>query len=225
MTNFKSALLIAVLAAGGLANAGFAQGSPNPPATGAPTSTGLYLYDVGTQDSIFVSSVVSGVDNGYAYYNGHVGNYTVVVSADGFTSAGGIYPVLDLDINSVTINTSSPDTLNVFYSDGLFGPTSGSYSLSTYAGTGSVAFQAYLGSSYYTPSGTQNLLANGILNSASSYYLTIEQSITGSGVPTAISTTSELSVVPEPSTVVGAALMLVPLGVSAVRSWRKSHNA
>lgn len=189
-----------------------------------PTSAGLFLYDATTGETKSGTSLGGG-----AYlFAGSIGGYTLTVSV-GQTVTGGTFPSLDLDVAAA--QTTTGDTLEIFYSDGSFGPTKGTYALSTTgpAFGGPVSTSAYLGTTYFdqstllggsTDNSPYTLNAAGNID-ASSYYLTIEDVITGN----VVSVDSKLSTVPEPSTLVAALLMLLPLGMSASRCLRRDRTA
>ena len=189
-----------------------------------PTQPGIYLYDEATGTSKFVAT--TGIS---ASYSGSVGDYSVVISATGITMAGGVNPCLYLDIAQAVAGVGATK-LDVYYSDGTFGPTGGTYFLTTMgpATGGLVVTSAYWDTTVF---GTTHSLGGSTdvypstVNAAGTlvaddYYLTIEDSITGS----ALSLDSELSVIPEPSTFVAAALLLVPLGISVGHILRKHRG-
>jgi hypothetical protein len=221
MKNYKTSLAIAALA-----SAGFAQVAMAVPPPVFPGVPGLYLYDEATGASAFVANGV----NNFANFTGTVGDYSVNVQASGITEAGGIDPILDLDVAHALAGAGAT-FLDVYYSDGSFGPTSGGYTLSTGgpATGGPIVSSAFLGGSVFsqtTPLGGSTdvapftINATGAIN-ASSYFLTLEDHISGSEV----SVDTTLTVVPESTTVIAAALMLLPLGIGAVRSLRKEQTA
>jgi len=219
MRNYnKSGLLIATL---GLA--GFTQIAN---AVTFPTSAGLFLYDETTGQTAFAAA--SGAF-GIATFSGTVGDYNIDVSATGKTIAGGAFPSLDLDVASA--DTSTPgDKLDVYYSNGSFGPSSAAFVLSTSGPSdgGPIVSTAYWGTSVFS---TANQLGqinpdpgavSGTLNTVgASYFLTLGDVITGDET----SVDTKFSTIPEPSTVVAAALMLLPLGIGAARCLRKDRIA
>jgi len=218
MKNYKTSIAIAALAV-----AGFAQISQAVPPPVFPTGPGLYLYDEATGASAFVAAT-----GGFAGFLGTVGDYSVHVSATGSTIQGGSNPQLDLDVASAVAGAGATK-LDVYYSDGTFGPTTGGYILQTTgpASGGPVFTSAGISSTVFgnasnlggsTDVFPYTLNATGGITSTS-YYLTIEDSITGSMT----SIDSSITVVPETTTVVAAALMLLPLGIGAVRSLRKEQ--
>lgn len=213
MNNFKTSLLIAA------AVAGYAQIS-----NAAPTQPGIYLYDEATGASQFVQR--TGMS---ASYSGAVGDYTVVISATGITMAGGVNPVLYLDIAQAVAGAGATK-LDVYYSDGTFGPSAAPYTLTTFgpASGGPVVTSAYWDSTVfgttYSLGGSTDVYPSTVNAAgtliADNYYLTLQDTITGN----ALSLDSEFSVVPEPATFVAGALLLVPLGISIGRILRK-HRA
>jgi len=241
MKNYKACLLTT-----GLAVVGFAQVSPAPPSFPGPApigyygptgdagglippptpAPGLYLYDTATGQAAF--SAAAGPD-AVAAFIGVLGGYNVNISATGDTTSGGTYPAMDLDV-ALAVTSVTGDQLLVYYSNGTFGPSLGQYTLATTGPSpgGSVFTSAFLASSVFgltTPLGGSADLYPNVVNAqgtinANNYYLTIEDAITGSEV----SVDSSLTVVPESTTVVAAALMLLPLGIGAVRSLRKERT-
>ena len=163
-----------------LAVAGFAQVT-----SAVPGSPGLYLVDTSTGATAFRAA-----SGGIASFAGALGDYSVNISASGTTIAGGTTPDLDLDVASATAGPGAT-TLQVYYSDGPFGPTSASYTLATVGPVvGTASTYAYYGATLFSTNGG-NLLGGGAdtypytLNatgaiSASSYYLTLEYVISGS---------------------------------------------
>jgi VPDSG-CTERM motif len=202
-------LLITTLAVAGLAQV--ASAIP------FPSTFGLYIYDTATGTSKYVAIV-----GGTASYNGAVGDYTVAIST-GITINGGGNPAIDLDVAQATAGAGAT-SLQIFYSDGGFGPSSGIYTLNTYLGTGGpVTTSGYL-SAANTPFGQTTLLGGSadvvganVVNATGSlsgvqnpYSLTIADVITG----TVTSMDSKLSVPDGGSTVMllgmalsGAALL------------------
>ena len=200
-----------------LAVAGFAQ-----LASAVPSSAGLYLIDTATGDTAFAADNVSGI----ATFNGTLGDYTVNISATGTTIARGGAPSLDLDVANATAGAGAT-TLQVYYSDGAFGPTASSFTLATTgpASGGPVTTSAYMGSSLFA---TTTLLASSVdvypftVNGTgplvgTSYYLTMEDLITG----TEVSVDSHFSTVPDG----GATMMLLGLALSGVGLLRKKLAA
>lgn len=239
MKNYK-----AVLAVTALGVAGFAQVS----LASFPTSPGLYMYDsaVGIAGAVSVTSLTDGNYN----FDGTVGDYQVSI-VTGQTLEGGFNPILDLQVTDA-FTTQQNDQLYIYFSNGQFGPSDGPYSLSTTGpqsstqNNGSSTYAGYSGSVFGNASnlgGSANsapytLNASGSLVSSSLYYLTMlttvfgntansyynnvtQQTTYGYGVASLDST---LTVVPEPTTVAAAALMLLPLGIGAVRSLRKERG-
>lgn len=197
-----------------LAVAGFAQ-----VASAVPSSAGLYLIDTTTGDTAFQAAV-----GGIATFVGTVGDYSVNISATGTTIAGGSYPSLDLDVANATAGLGAT-TLQVFYSDGAFGPTAGVYQLATTGpAVGTVSTSAYMGSTFFSTTTSLGgsldtypftINATGTI-SASSYYLTIKDVITG----TEVSVDSHFSV-PDG----GATMMLLGIALSGVGLLRKKLAA
>ena len=106
------------------------------------------------------------------------------------------------------------------FSDGVFGPTSGSYSIanSVYQGSGSVVTSAFLDQQAFGQA--QNLPLTGGLLNASGYYLTFEDSITGN----VRNVDTTLTVVPEPTNLFAFALTLC-FGIGAVYFVRKNRTS
>ena len=208
----KIALLSAVLAV-----AGFAQ-----VARATPTSAGLYLIDTATGQTAFAADNASGIAN----FVGTVGDYSVNISATGTTISGGVAPSLDLDVANAHAGAGAT-TLQVFYSDGAFGPTTAGYSLVTTgpASGGPITSSAYLGSTFFSQTTTlassvdvYPFIVNGTgLINASSYYLTLEDVISGSEV----SVDSHFITVPDG----GATMMLLGIALSGVGLLRKKLAA
>ncbi len=205
--------VIALLAVAGVAQMASAQIVPPDPTTtglvlvnGASTETGTYAGD------------------GTWSFSGSVGSYALTV-ATGSSLAGGSSPETDLDIDITLAGTGA---LYVFFTDGTFGPTLGGYKLTTtpFNGTGTISTYAYqnstlLGGSVSSPT-SQTVNSTGPI-SGNGYYLSIEDVINGS-VQSADSTLT-VSSVPEASTVMAGALMLLPLGIGALRAIRKDRTA
>jgi hypothetical protein len=220
MKTYKTKLLITALAV-----AGFAQVAPAPPSF--PNFSGLYLYDEATGTGASVADV-----GGFANFVGAVGDYSVNITASGITLSGGSFPSLDLDV-AMALAGPGATKLDIYYSDGTFGPTTGIYTLLTtgpQAG-GSVVSSAYMGTNFFgqtVPLGGSLDAAPFVINAtgsinSSSYYLTLGDVITGSevGVDGFFSVTS----VPEPTNLMTIALVLVPIGIGAKRFLRKSRAA
>jgi len=215
MKNYKLSL-----AATAVAVVGFAQVAP---AITFPTTPGLFLVDVATGDTAFVAAAA----NGFAAYANTLGDYSINISATGDTAGSAMNPSMDLDVAVATAGAGATSLL-VYYSNGAFGPTSGAYTLSTTGpAAGTVVTSAYLGSTAFSQTTSLGgsldvfpltLNASGGI-SANSYYVTMEDAITGSET----SVDSTFSAVPESTTLVAAALMLLPLGIGAVRSLRKEQ--
>jgi hypothetical protein len=186
-----------------------------------PATTGLYIYDTATGDSQYVA--ISGSET--ASYDGTVGDYSVNVNLTGNTAARGGAPIIDLDIADVQAGAGAT-TLQVFYSDGAFGPTTGNFLLAgTGVGagsTGSATTSAYLGASVF---GTSTLLGTvadpgsvtGSINS-SSYYLTLDTTITGS-IISQDSNIAVSSAVSAPDG--GTTVALLGLGMTSLGMMRK----
>jgi hypothetical protein len=207
----KTHLLVTALAV-----AGFSQIASAVPVF--PSVPGLYLYDEATGTGQAVAAV-----SGFASFFGTVGDYTVSVT--GVTITGGSSPFMDLDVAFATAGKGATK-LDVFYSDGLFGPTGGTYMLDTTGpGTGGpVVTSAYLDTTVFgqttalggsTDGFPFTVNATGSLN-AGSYYLTLEDSITGSET----SVDSSISV-PDG----GATVMLLGIALSGVGLLRKKLSA
>jgi hypothetical protein len=216
---YKTKLLIAALAV-----AGFAQVAPAPPSF--PNMAGLYLYDMATGDHTFVADV-----GGTANFVGAVGDYSVNISATGITLAGGSFPSLALDVANASAGPGATQ-LDVFYSDGAFGPTTGTYTLSTLGpgAGGSVFSSAYLGTNYFgqtTPLGGSTdvypytINATGSIN-ANNYYLTLADVITGS--ENSVDSNLTVTSVPEPTNLLAYASVLLPFGIGARRFLRKDRT-
>jgi hypothetical protein len=214
----KTNLLITTLAL-----AGFSQIASAVPTF--PTVPGLYLYDEATGTGVAVASV-----GGIANFDGVVGDYDVnisAVSATGITLAGGSAPALDLDVAEAEAGPGAT-VLDVYYSDGAFGPTHGAgYMLSTTgpAFGGPIVSSAYLGTSVFSQTtslgGSTDVYpftvnATGTF-SCPSYYLTLEDSITGSET----SVDSQFTTVPDG----GATVMLLGIALSGVGLLRKKLSA
>lgn len=155
-----------------------------------PASFGLYIYDTSTGVSKYVP-----ITDGTAHFSGAVGNYSLAIST-GITIAGGANPIIDLDVAQATAGAGA-SSLQIYYSVGGFGSSTGSYTLDTFLGTGGpVTTSAYL-STANTPfglttslsgspdvAGTITVNASGVLPGTvqSPYSLTIAQIITGNVV-------------------------------------------
>jgi len=185
-----------------------------------PSFTGLYLYDEATGDSAQIANV-----GGTSTFFGTVGDYSVDVSVTGVTLAGGSSPVMDLDI-ALAVAGAGATKLDVYYSDGTFGPTGGNYVLQTTgpAVGGPVVSSAYLDTTVFgqttslggsTDGFPLTVNATGTIN-ASSYYLTRADSISG----TVVSLDSHLTV-PDG----GATVMLLGIALSGVGLLRKKFAA
>lgn len=207
---------MAALVVAGVAQ--MASGQITPPSPTGPA--GLYLVNG-------VSQIFVALSGGVASYSGAVGSYGVAI-AGGVELAGGASPILDLDVTTTSVGSGN---LYIFFTDGAFGPTSGApYSLFTSqfntvsGGTASTwVYQnsTQLGGKADSTSGPV-VNATGVL-SGSSYYLTLEDVINGS--VTSADSTFTSSAVPEANTLVAGALMLLPLGIGAVRAIRKERVA
>jgi len=203
-----------------LAVAGFAQ-----IVSAVPTAAGLYLIDTATGDTAFAAANAGGV----ASFNGTLGDYTVNISATGTTISRGAAPSLDLDVANATAGAGAT-TLQVYYSDGAFGPTAATFSLNTTGpSVGTITTSAYLGSTFFdttttlassvdvypfTVNGTGSLVG-------SSYYLTIEDLITATGISVDSRFSTSLSSVPDG----GAAILLLGMALSGVGLLRKKLAA
>lgn len=206
----KITTTIALLAAAGVVQMTSAQIVP-------PGTTGLLLENGA---SIETGTEVGGVWN----FAGSVGTYDLTV-ATGSSLSAGASPEEDLDVDITSAGTGA---LYIIFTDGTFGPTHGGYTLTTTAfnGTGTISTYAYqnttlLGGSVSSPS-SQTLNSSGTI-SGDDYNLSIEDVIHGS-VQSADSTLT-VSSVPEASTVMAGALMLLPLGIGAFRAIRKDRTA
>jgi len=216
MKNNKISLAIAAIAV-----AGFTQVA----SAAFPGTTGLYLVDVTTSATQFIP--MSGVPS-TASWSTAFGGYTIF-GTTGTTFTGGAYPSMDLAINSAIGGT---DTIQVWYSNGTFGPSSGGSILDLSVHGGTVTSSAFLSTTPFGqttslgsvtgtgPTGTDKI-ANGVINNQTSYYLTIMDQFSGN----VSSADTSLTVVPEPSTVVAGALLLLPFGVSTLRILRKNKAA
>lgn len=176
-----------------------------------PTTAGLYLYDTASDTGISVS-----IADGYATFNGTVGGSSVVISATGLTEAGGANPILDLNIAKAIVGAGS--TLEIFYSDGVFGPSAGGFTLGTAGpglatGTAIATTSAYFGSTAF---GQTTLLGTeidpGFISGSiegNNYYLTIATFISGGDSGGSVTSMDSLLTVPDGGTTVmllGAAL-------------------
>ena len=210
----KTTILGAVLAV-----AGFAQVASATPTL--PTAAGLYLVDTATGDTAFAAAV-----GGIANFTGTLGDYSVNISSTGTTIAGGGAPSLDLDVANAHAGAGAT-TLQVYYSDGAFGPTAGNFTLSTTGPTtgGPITSSAYIGSTFFSTTttlassvDTYPFTVNGTASiNSSSYYLTLEDLITGSEV----SVDTHFVGVPDG----GATLMLLGMALSGVGLLRKKLAA
>lgn len=191
-----------------------------------PSTPGLFLVDDATGKTAFAAEGA----NGQASFSGTVGDYSVAISATGITLAGGAFPSLDLDVANAQAGAGAT-SLEVYYSNGPFGPSSGSYVLSTYVSSGTVVSTAYGGTSDFDltsnlggssdTAGAVTVNTTGQGTTLTPYYLTLEDLITGSEV----SADSSFRTIPETSTVLAGSLMLLPLGVGVLRSLRKERLA
>jgi len=140
--------------------------------------------DTATGDTAFAATAPDGIAN----FVGTVGDYSVNISATGTTLARGSAPSLDLDVG-IARPGAGASTLQIYYSDGTFGPTAGIFALQTTGPEvgGVVTSSAYIGTTVFstttqlassvdtypfTVNGTGSLVA-------SSYYVTLEDAITG----------------------------------------------
>ena len=206
----KITTTIAALAVAGAAHMASAQIVPP-----APTTVGLILENI--VGGVVVGTGTGTLQAGGAWtFNGIVGNYGNVLvkpAASGVEFAGGASPDLDVSVQTPGGNGINPGLLYVFFTEGVFGPSSGSYSIGV-TGTPSSAF-AYMDST---------LLTGGTINSGNStYYLTLEDVINGPSEST--DATLRVSAVPEANTIAAGALMLLPLGIGAIRAIRKERVA
>ncbi len=210
----KTTILGAVLAVVGLAQVASA--------TTFPTSAGLFLIDTATGDTAFAPDNVSGIAN----FTGTLGDYSVNISATGTTITGGAAPSLDLDVANAHAGAGAT-TLQVYYSDGAFGPTASFFTLATTgpASGGPITTSAYMGSTFFLTTTTLassvdtypfTVNGSGPLN-GSSYYLTLEDVISGSEV----SVDTHFTTAPDG----GATLMLLGIALSGVGLLRKKLAA
>lgn len=176
-----------------------------------PATAGLFIYDTATGQSTNIP-IVSGV----ATYNGGIGDWTLAISA-GVTYSNGSAPFLTLSVPNAVAGAGAT-SLQFYYSDVGFGPTTGSYTLSAYPATGGpVTTSAWLdtgngpfGQSTFLGSGADIagqvvVDASGTLTGvANPYSLTISDVISGNVV--SLNTTMVITSAPEPSSV---ALMCV----------------
>ena len=216
MVNFGIILLFAVLAVAGLAEVARGQSS-------FPSVPGLYLYDEATGQSNSVPLV-----GGIADFLGMVGDYAVDVAGQTITAGGA--PFLDLVILYANPNAGAT-RFDVYFSDGTFGPSIGNYTLETTGPSAGGPVVSSVGLSGTVFGNSQNLGGSTdaypfVINalgpiSSSSYYLTIQDLIGGS----VTSPDSSLTVVPEPANLLTEALILLPLGIGALRCWRQCRIA
>ena len=222
MNCFKKTTLIAALAGLGMGQLASAQVT-------FPSVAGLYLYDEATGQSTNVAAV-----GGVAQFVGTVGDYTVIVNSTGRTLAGGANPILDLVV-SEAIAGPNATRLDVYYSDGAFGPTAGQYILYSTGPSGGGPVVSCAGSSTSFFGNAVNLgggmdaypcvtNVTGIINSTS-YYLTLEDVISTTASTSEIGVDSTLAVVPEPANLFSRSLVLLPIGIGAVRLLRKCRQA
>jgi hypothetical protein len=220
MKNYKK---IGIVTAA-LAVVGFTQ------TTQAALAPGLLISETGFGDVNVAMTFVTG-----STYTASYGDYVFVVTT-GQTIIGGSTPIMDMAVEVTLLNPliKNPPPLVISYSDGGpgFGPSGGSFFLTTALGSGtsgSISTSAYVGSSAFDTStllggsadviGQTTINGSGPFSGASGYYLTIQDVINGN----VSSADTTLSVVPEPTTVVAAALMLLPLGIGAARCLRKDR--
>lgn len=184
----------------------------------SPTTPGLILENG-------ASTVIGTYDGGGAWsFIGTVGTYALTVTT-GDVIQGGDNPILDLDVDVTSAGTGA---LYVIFTGGSFGPSTGTYSLSTsaYNSTGgTISSYAYLNST--SLGGSADSTSHSVVNaagsiSATSYYLSLEDVVNG-GVVSADSTLA--TAVPEASTVMAGMLMILPLGIGAFRALRKERMA
>jgi hypothetical protein len=198
----KISYLIATAAVAGLAQV----------ASAVPSSPGLYLIDTATGDTQYEAIV-----GGSAAFIGSLGDYSVNINVSGYTVAGGSSPVLDLNIGEAFAGIGA-STLQVFYSDGTFGPTTGGgYILATTGpdvviGHSSVSTSAYEAASAFGETTSLGTTADpGSLTGSltgNSYYLTLADTITG----TVFSVDTSLTSVPDG----GTTAMLLGAGLSGL---------
>jgi hypothetical protein len=205
----KITTTIAALAVAGVAHMASAQVIPP-----NPTTIGLILQNWNAAHTVLLGSGAGILQAGGAWtFNGAVGTYTSVTvqpAATGQLFAGGASPNMDLDVST----PGGTGLLYVFFTEGIFGPSSGSYSLSLTGTSGVTAF-GYMNST---------LLTGGTINSGNStYYLTLEDVISGQSESS--DATLTVSAVPEANTIAAGALMLLPLGIGAIRAIRKERVA
>jgi len=217
----KTTITMMALAVAGVAQMASAQIQPPNPA-----SQSLTLENI--VGGIVVGSATGTAQPGGIWsFNGTVGNYGITITSGQEIQAGST-PMLDMDVN---VTTAGLGTLYIFFTDGAFGPTSGGhYTLGTSQfnsiGGGTASTWVYQGITLLGggPDSTLNPVQNasGPLN-GSNYYLTLEDVINGS--ISSADTTFTSSAVPEANTLVAGALMLLPLGIGAVRAIRKERVA
>jgi hypothetical protein len=189
----------------------------------AASAQGLLLQETGYADQVV------NLTGNTAFYSANFGDYSLVFTG-GIIHSGGMLPVMDLDVIATTASANA-GTLHILFSGGTFGPTLGNFLLTTAVGpftSGTISTSVYESANPWgtttelTPAGGVSDPAGATTTSwgvvsGGSYYLTIEDVINGN----VSSADSTLSVLPEPSTIVAAALMLLPLGIGSVRSLRK----
>lgn len=194
--------------------------------TKASLVPGLLLQESGFGDLNLAAS------GGVANFDAAYGDYSLVITT-GQTSVGGSEPILDLNIAVTWMGTGSAPALMISYSDGLFGPTDDPFLLSTVVGVGTTGTISSSAGFSSTPFGNATNLggssdvpgalvvnASGVIDQPS-YYLTIQDTINGN----IAGADGTLQVVPEPSTIASAALMFIPLGISAIRSLRGERRS
>lgn len=188
-------------------------------ATPFPADFGLFIVDTSTGNSQYVP-----ITGGTAHYAGSVGNYSVAIST-GITIQGGANPIIDLDVAQATAGQGAT-SLQIYYSAGGFGPSTGNYTLNTFLGTGGpVTTSAYLSTANTAfglttslggspdVAGTITVNSTGSIGSVQSpYSLTICDTITGS----IVSMDSKLSV-PDG----GSSLMLLGSALSVAGMIRR----
>ena len=216
IVNFRNLVLFTALTVAGSATVARGQSA-------FPSVPGLFVYDAATGQSNSVA-----LSGGIAQFSGTLGDYTVDIVAT--LIASGSAPVLDLNVLSATANAGAT-TFDAYFSDGPFGPTSSTYILETTDLITGGPVVSSAGNSGTVFGNSQNLGGSTdaypfVINatgsiSGSSYYLTSQDLIEGSisGLD------SRLTVVPEPANLLTEALILLPLGIGALRYWRKRRTA
>jgi hypothetical protein len=185
-----------------------------------PNATGLLLFDsTGTG-----TTMTMGLDaNGNASWNASVGSWNVVLTA-GATINGGANPQIDLSVTHATA-TAGAGNLYIYFTSGLFGPSVGTWNLTSHEVSGTATTYAYMSTGF--PFSSANLLgstaipgtvAGGLNSGGLQYYLAVEDII--SATTGAVSLDSNLSV-PDG----GATVMLLGMALSGVALLRRKLAA